>query len=110
MARETATVLFTWKTTGFARGNYTITAVADATPGETNTTDDTCYVGWTIVANPGDCNADSMVDIFDIASVALAFASTPNDPNRNPNSDINNDGLVDIFDLVIVAIHLGDVG
>jgi nitrous oxidase accessory protein NosD len=41
------TITFTWDTTGFAKGNYTISAYAWPVPGETDTTDNT-YVDGTI--------------------------------------------------------------
>jgi len=59
---------------------------------------------------PGDVNADGIVDIFDITTVALAFSSIPGDSNWNPVADINNDQLVDIFDIVVVALHFGETG
>jgi len=62
------------------------------------------------VLSPGDINKDCVVDIFDVTIVALAFSSTPSDPNWNPVADINSDGIVDIFDLVVVALHFGETG
>ncbi|MCJ7469306.1 M28 family peptidase [Candidatus Bathyarchaeota archaeon] len=56
----------------------------------------------------GDVNADGSIDIFDCAIIALAFSSTPSDPNWNLIADINSDGIVDIFDLVVVALHFGE--
>ncbi len=58
----------------------------------------------------GDINGDSTVDIFDCVIVALAFSSTPSDPNWSPSADINDDGLIDIFDIVVVALHFGETG
>lgn len=40
-----ATVIFTWDTTSFAPGNYTIIAIANPVPGETNTADNTFMDG-----------------------------------------------------------------
>jgi len=104
------TITFTWNTTGSAKGNYTINAYACPITGETNTADNT-YTGEIVtIAMKGDVNADDIVDIFDIATVALAFGSTPSEPNWNPVADINNDGIVDIFDIVVVALHFGETG
>ena len=102
------TITFSWNTTGFAKGNYSIDAEAGSVPGETDTADNTLLDGWIFVAMPGDINADGIVDIFDIATVALAFGSTPSDPNWNSIADINNDNIVDIFDIVVVALHFGE--
>ncbi len=101
------TVTFTWNTTGFAIGNYSLSAYAEPVPGETNTEDNTYTDGWVSVAIPGDVNADGIVDIFDCVIVALAFGSNPDDPNWNANADINGDYLIDIFDLVVVALWYG---
>jgi len=104
------TVAFTWNTTGFARGCYTVWAQVDPISGETNTADNT-YTGEIVtIAMQGDVNADDIVDIFDITTVALAFNSIPGDSNWNPVADINSDGIVDIFDIVVVAIHFGETG
>jgi len=53
----------------------------------------------------GDINFDGIVDIFDIAAVAIAFGSKPPNPNWNADADLNKDGEIDIFDLVVVALH-----
>jgi parallel beta-helix repeat protein len=102
------TLTFTWNTTGFAKGNYTIWAYASPVPGEIDTSDNTFVDGWVVVAMVGDINADGIVDIFDCVRIALAFSATSHDPNWDPNADIDNSNLIDIFDLVIVAIHFGE--
>jgi len=58
---------------------------------------------------PGDVNRDYVVDILDLTLVAVAFSSTPGQPNWNPQADIDNNGTVDIFDLVTVAVHFNEV-
>ena len=98
-----------WDTHGFGKGNYTLSAVVEPVPEEINTLNNILDC-WIIITSPGDINADGIVDIFDIATVALAFGSTPSEPNWNPVADINNDGTVDIFDIVVVAIHFGETG
>ena len=55
----------------------------------------------------GDVNGDCKVDIFDLATVGLAYGSQPGDTNWNPNADVNNDGKVDIFDLAMVGLNYG---
>jgi hypothetical protein len=109
LANGASTILtFTWDTTGFVKGNYTIWAYASPVPGEIDTSDNTFVDGWVVVAMVGDINADGIVDIFDCVKIALAFSATPHDPNWDPNSDIDNSYLTDIFDLVIVAIHFAE--
>jgi len=56
----------------------------------------------------GDINRDCKVDIFDLASVGLAYGSRPEDANWNENADVNNDGKVDIFDLATVGLNYGE--
>jgi len=59
--------------------------------------------------NPYDLNQDGIVDIIDVSIVALAFGSTPSNPNWNPRADVNYDEIIDIFDLVAVTIHFGEI-
>jgi len=63
--------------------------------------------GFCVVKLEGDINGDCRVDIFDLASVGLAYGSTPEDPNWNPNADLNNDGKINIFDLAEVGLNYG---
>jgi len=80
-------------------------------PGETLTSDNILGGGWVLVTMPGDIVPEhNIIDIFDIATVALAFGSAPVDPNWNANADINSDEVVDIFDIVVVALHFGETG
>jgi len=105
---NSTTITFTWNTTGFAKGNYTISAQAIPVPGETDTTDNTYTNGVVTVATVGDIVPDGTVDIYDLVTVAKAYGSGPGDPNWNPNADINGDDIIDIFDLVLVAKHYGE--
>jgi parallel beta-helix repeat protein len=108
--RSSMILSFVWDTTGFERGNFTISVAIDPVSGESDTADNEFRDCWVLITSPGDINADQVVDIFDCASVALAFGSRPGDPNWSPNADINNDGIVDIFDIVVVALHFGESG
>jgi parallel beta-helix repeat protein len=113
----TSTVLtFTWNTTGFAKGNYTISAVADALPGETDTTNNN-YTdvthGIVTVAIAGDVNVDDKVNMKDISLVAKAFGTKLGDTRWNPNADVTGstagvpDGKVDMKDMSAVAKNFG---
>jgi len=104
------TVSFTWNTSDFAKGNYTISAVADSVLGETNIADNIFIDGWVFVAMPGDINADGTVDIFDLVIIALHYNEVipPSTPWPLPPEDINGDNNIDLFDLVVVAIHFGE--
>jgi hypothetical protein len=107
----TSTVLnFIWNTTGFAEGNYTISAYAWPVPGETNTadntfTDGTIYVGAQMLQ--GDINQDGIVDILDAIILSGSFNSEPGTPRWNANADLNGDGIIDIYDAITLAQNYG---
>jgi subtilisin family serine protease len=103
---DSKTITLTWSTSGFTKGNYTISAYAEPVSDETDTTDNTLST-WIIVTIPGDVNADGRVDIFDAVLLASAAGSKPGDKNWNANTDINGDFIVDLFDAVILADHTG---
>jgi ABC-type transport system substrate-binding protein len=102
-----ATVTFTWNTTGFAKGIYTISAVADTVPGETDTTDNTLTDGWVLVTIVGDVNGDCKVDGKDIALIIKAYGSYPGHPKWDPNMDVNCDGKVDGKDIALTIKYYG---
>ena len=106
-AGNSTAIVFIWNTTSLSKGNYSISVYAAAVAGETETADNTKTDGTVTVAMIGDIVPDDVIDIFDIASVAIAFGSVPSSPNWNPNADINSDNTVDIFDIVIIALHYG---
>lgn len=99
--------LFSLDTTGLAKDNYTIFASVDIVPEETDLSDNT-YFSLIMITGLGDiAPAYGIVDIFDIAKIALSFGSVPSDPSWNSDADINDDALVDIFDMVVVAANFG---
>jgi len=117
---DSATINFTWNTTGFAKGNYTISAYAWPVPGETDTADNNFTDGWIVISMVGDLTGgtpspwdfvpDGKVDGKDITIVALCFGSAPGCPppyTWNPNSDVNNDAKIDGKDIATVALHFG---
>jgi hypothetical protein len=56
----------------------------------------------------GDVNRDGTVDIYDVTTVCIAYDSTSNDPNWNPNADLAPEfGIIDIYDVVTVLINYG---
>jgi parallel beta-helix repeat protein len=106
-SRNSTTVTFTWDTTSFAKGNYTITATATPVPEETSTADNTLTDCWVIVTIPGDVNGDHKVNVKDIFAVAKAFGSYPGHPRWDPNMDINQDLIINVKDLFAVAKNFG---
>jgi parallel beta-helix repeat protein len=109
---DLTTLTYSWNTTGFAYGNYTISAYAWPVPGETNTANNNCTGGWVIVSIPGDITGpngwpDGKVDMRDIAYVARRFMCKPGDSLWDPNADINDDGKIDMIDIAIAARNFG---
>jgi len=83
-------VNFTWNTTGYAKGNHTLQAVAEAVAGETDTTDNNRTDSWVIVAMVGDITSpagwlDGKVDVRDVAKAAKLFGANYPDPRYDPN-------------------------
>jgi hypothetical protein len=101
-------VAFIWNTTGFTKGNYTISAVADTVPGETDTTDNNMTDGMVLVTLVGDVNGDRKVRVDDILAVATAFGSNWGEPKYSPNLDINDDLKIRVDDVLAAATHFGE--
>jgi hypothetical protein len=104
----TNTILtFIWNATGWALGDYNITASAplggDATPA-----DNTLNYGIIHVTPPGllgDVNGDGHVDMKDIALCVQAFNSFTGGPRYNSPADVDGSGRIDLHDLVIIIIN-----
>lgn len=97
---------FTWNSTGFAKGSYSVTMVAEPVQGEMNIGDNyvTIYVFITIA---GDLNGDQVVDIYDAIILANHFGIGRYHPLWDANIDINNDDFIDIFDAILLAANYG---
>jgi hypothetical protein len=52
--RNSTTITFTWNTTGFAKGNYTISAYAIPVTGETDIINNNCTDGSVLITKVGD--------------------------------------------------------
>jgi hypothetical protein len=104
---EIKTLTFTWNTTGYAYGNYTISATADIVPGETDVADNTLVYGWSFLTLAGDVDGDHDVDIFDIVRMSGIYGVKKPDPRYDPNCDMDDDGDIDIFDIVAAAGNYG---
>ena len=118
-SRNSTTITFTWNTTGFAKGNYGISAHAWPVPGELDTSDNNFTDDWVIVAMIGDLTGptvgvpDGKIDIRDVALVGKAFGSEIGQLLYNPNCDVTGpivgleDGKIDIRDIALVARNFG---
>jgi len=102
-----ATIIFTWNTTGYAKGNYTVGAHATPLPGETDTYDNTYIDGTVLVTIAGDANGDYIVDIFDLTLAGQAFASYAGEPRYSSEVDITDDGHVDMRDIMVICRSYG---
>jgi len=102
------TLTFTWNTSGFAEGNYTISAYAWPVPSEIDVADNSLDNMYVFVTLPGDLNGDKKVNILDAITLANSFNAGPGNPNWNPNADINGDDRVNILDAIILAGHFGE--
>jgi hypothetical protein len=111
MTGKNRTILtYTWQTSGYSRGNYTVSATATTVPGETDTTDNHCT--WMIhVGVPGDVSSstagvyDGTVNMRDISYIILVFNTKPSSTKWNPNADINNDLIVNMRDISITILN-----
>lgn len=102
-----------WNTTGFAKGNYLITANATPLLGEGLPDDDSLTVGPVKVTIPGDVTGlysvpDGKVDMRDIGFIARQFRYFPWNPLWDPRADINGDGKIDMIDVGTAARHFGE--
>jgi parallel beta-helix repeat protein len=96
---------FSWGSTGFSKGNYTLSTCVEPIEGEEDLADNTMYNDWVFITIPGDVNGDSSVNVLDAIVLSNAIFSEPSEPNWNANADINNDGKVNILDCIILANH-----
>lgn len=103
---------FSWNTSGFVYGNYTLRAAADVVPGETDTADNNYTSSVPVhVGVPGDISGltqgiyDGTCNMRDISYMILLFNTRPSSPNWNPNADVNDDGVVNMRDIAIAILN-----
>jgi len=111
---NSTTSSFTWNTTGFAYGNYTIRANVTLPLGETNNLTGPFISGEIKVTIPGDCNGDGSINVLDLILIAghLGHNATdyaPYSPDWHTfnNCDLNSDGTINVLDMILCASHLG---
>jgi parallel beta-helix repeat protein len=96
-----------WNTTGFAKGNYTVTALLQPLQDEVDTADN-ALAAYVFITIAGDLNGDKTVDIYDAVILANHFNLHPWQSLWDSNVDMNDDDVIDIFDAVILASHYGE--
>jgi hypothetical protein len=107
---DSAVITLAWNTSGFVTGNYTIHALAESVPNETNISNNMLYDGTILVTIAGDITGpagrpDGKVDMFDVGSIARKFMAMPPDPDYTKNYDINDDGIINMADIAVAARH-----
>jgi hypothetical protein len=73
MAGETRILLYVWNTSGVDLGNYTISAVADAIPDESDVDNNTFIDNKFLISQPGDLNSDEVVNYKDASIFRQAY-------------------------------------
>jgi len=104
---NTVAISLTWNTAGFDMGNYTLKAVADTVPNETDIADNVFIDSMISVLVPGDANGDGVVSMVDLYLQALHFGAQKDTANYVSNYDINDDGIINMIDLWTTATHYG---
>jgi len=102
-----ATVTFSWNTSGWNKGVYTLNAYAAPLPGEVDTSDNSLTNGMVKVTVPGDVDGDRDIDIYDVVRIASIYGSKKGEPRYIPNVDINGNGEINIYDVVIATSRYG---
>ncbi len=105
---NSTTITVVWNTTGFAMGNYTISAYASTVPGETDTTNNTFIDGTVTITIPGDINGDGSVDSLDAGILNGAYGSSVGDPTYDACADIDGDGYIGSADVAILNANYGE--
>jgi hypothetical protein len=105
LSGEPATKSFTWDTTGFAKGNYTLWVYVWPVLGELDQADNNCTAGVFIVTIPGDVTGEGMCDMQDISIMIDKFMTAPPAIIYDPNVDANNDSSIDMADISIAIDH-----
>jgi hypothetical protein len=103
---------YSWNTSGLDYGNYTLKAVAETVPGETNTANNnfTC-IKPVHVGVPGDVSSsapgvyDQVCNMKDVAYLIILFNTNPSSPSWNPNADVNSDGVANMKDIAIAILN-----
>jgi acyl-coenzyme A thioesterase PaaI-like protein len=103
---SSVTLDFTWDTSSFICGNYTIKAYAWPVKGEEDVSDNLMSI-IIFLTIPGDVDGDGRVDLKDLVSLAIAYGSSIGTARWNANADINGNLKVDLSDLVILAKNYG---
>ncbi|NWG11486.1 hypothetical protein HXY33_07075 [Candidatus Bathyarchaeota archaeon] len=104
---KTSNVTFTWNTTNWIYGNYSLSAYLEPVWWEEDQSDNFLAEGSVLLSLPGDLTCDKFVNAKDAVPTGAAFGSTPSRPAWNANADINDDKIVNGKDALILGNHFG---
>jgi hypothetical protein len=98
---------YKWNTTGFTKGNYTLSAKADIVPCEIAIGDNKFTDSTVALTVPGDITGppEYTAEIQDISIMVDKFLAEPGDPRWDVNCDATQDGIIDIADISLVVDH-----
>lgn len=103
------TLAFTWNSTGLTPcHSYVVRCEVDPVPGEKNVEDNFYVAGTVKIKMVGDVNGDGIINIIDIAAIAIGYGSNAGDSRYNLICDLNRDDTINILDLGWAAIRFGD--
>jgi len=106
---KSTVIVFSWNTSNFAFGSYTISANASAVPNELpiNLVDNTYIDGTVLVTVLGDINGNGAVDRYDYGILSGAFGTSIGHPDYVPEADLDGDDDIDRYDYGIFASNYG---
>jgi parallel beta-helix repeat protein len=107
-SRKSIILNFTWDTTGFAKGNYTIWAYAWPVQGEVDTTDNTYSNGWVLVTIAGDVDGSRRVEMLDMWLIQKHYGARPGQLLYDANCDVDDSGRIEMTDMWITQKHYGE--
>ena len=108
---QTRVLTFSWNVSGVSTGNYSLNAVAETVPYETDTADNNFTDGSVHVGVPGDVSSstqgvyDGIVNMRDIQYMILLFNAKPDSTKWNPNADVNDDDVINMRDINIAILN-----
>jgi hypothetical protein len=101
-------ITFSWNTTGFAYGSYTISANVTLAIGETNSWTGPFTYGTVKVTIPGDILGTGYVGSRDLGLLGATYGSYAGSSTYNPNADFTGSGYVGSRDLGILGANYGE--
>lgn len=64
------------------------------------------YMHWNASRLVGDCQPNSMVDLFDALIIVNHFTDTSANRNWNAEADLKPDGIIDVYDAILLAANI----